>query len=225
MTNTMKVLPTVPGRRLLCIGLAVVMPLLAAQAAVAQTDAERLEALRACLGIESDSARLLCFESIVSAQTAGTEASGERAAGIATNEGVEPAAEAEPPEATTASARGDEPDDPVADGPEPTRPATAEPAADGALAADVTRERPRGRDQERENVADPILIVEASRRYRGNAVFATDDGRRFVQTSGNTARVLPEAPFEATLQDGAFGSMFLVARSAGLRVRVREQAE
>ena len=225
MTNTMKVLPTVPGRRLPCIGLAVVIPLLAAQAAVAQTDAERLEALRACLDIESDGARLLCFESIVSAEAAGTQASGDRAAEAATDEGVEPAAEAERPEATAASARGDEPGDPVTDEPERTRPATTEPAAEGARAADVTRERRRDRDQEREEVADTVLVVEASRGYRGNAVFATGDGRRFVQTSGNTARVLPEAPFEATLEDGALGSVFLVARSAGLRVRVREQTE
>lgn len=205
--------------------LTVVLPLLAGEAASAQTDAERLEALRACLDIESDAARLLCFESIVGAEPAGTAAPGDRAAGTGTNEGAEPASEAERQEATAASVRGDEIGEPVEDRRGQARPTPPQPAA-GARADDAAPGRQRDRDRAREEAAaETILIVEARREYRGNAIFVTDDGRSFLQTSGNTARVLPEAPFEATLEDGAFGSVFLVARSAGLRVRVREQTE
>ena len=163
--------------------LTAVLPHLAGEAALAQTDAERLEALRACLDIESDAARLLCFESIVRAEPSDREASGGRALATAANEATE-------------------------------------------LTADASREQRRDRERLREEeAAETILVVEASRGFRGNAIFATDDGRSFLQTSGNTARVLPAAPFEATLEDGAFGSVFLVARSAGLRVRVREETE
>ena len=236
-----------PGRRLLCIGIAGAMPLLAAQAPIAQTDAERLEALRACLDIESDAARLLCFESIVAAQPAGTDASAERSGATSTNEEIEVAADAEPPDAPDAPAAASAPAAPsappappapsapdpidVADGSgagadESVPPTAAQTADDRAPAADVApvreREQDRTSDEER---AETVVIVEAGRLYRGNATFAADDGRLFVQTSGSTSRPLPDAPFEATLEAGAFSSVFLVVPSAGLRVRVREQTE
>ena len=202
--------------------LTVMLPLLAGEAALAQTDAERLEALRACLDIESDAARLLCFESIVRAEPSDSEASGGRALATAANEAFGLTTDAERPDAPAASGPGeetaDETGDPVADAPERIGPAPAQ--TDDARAADVSRERLR-----EEEAAETILVVEAGRGFRGNAIFAIDDGRRFLQTSGNTARVLPAAPFEAMLEDGAFGSVFLVARSAGLRVRVREETE
>ncbi len=240
--NAMKLLRTAPASRIssacgdspgatreFCRGLPamsmmVVMQLLAGQAALAQTDAERLEALRACLDIESDAARLLCFESIVSAQATATEAPGGPVAETAADEAAGP--EAERGEATAVFASGDDLVEAVADERERTRPANAEPAAEDARAADVTGERRRDSDRSREAEApETIVVVEAGRGTRGNAIFVTDDGRRFQQTSGNTARALPLAPFEATLEDGAFGSVFLVARAAGLRVRVREQTE
>lgn len=220
------------------------MPLLTAQALIAQTDAERLEALRACLGIESDAARLLCFESIVAAQPAGTEATGERSAATTANEEIEVAADAEPPgaldtpdapAAVSAPAAPSAPSAPdpidVADSSgagasESVPPPAAQTADDRASAADVAREREREQGQASdEEQAETVVIVETGRLYRGNATFVTDDGRLFVQTSGSTSRRLPEAPFEATLEAGAFSSVFLVAASAGLRVRVREQTE
>ena len=250
MRTTTKVLRPAPGRRFLCIGIVGAMPLLAAQALIAQTDAERLEALRACLGIESDAARLLCFESIVAAQPAGADASAERSGATSTNEEIEVAADAEPPDAPDAPAAASAPagrsappalpappapsaPDPidVADGSgagadESRPPAAAQTADTRAPAADVApvreREQDRTSDEER---AETVVIVEAGRLYRGNATFAADDGRLFVQTSGSTSRRLPEAPFEATLEAGAFSSVFLVAPSAGFRVRVREQTE
>ncbi len=235
MRTTTKLLRPAPGRRFLCIGIAGVMPLLAAQILVAQTDSERLEALRACLDIESDAARLLCFESIVAAQPAGVEASDERSSATAANDETEVAADVERPDATDtpAAPSATSPPEPIeaaeipgAVGAESVPPAAAQTADDRAAAADVAPEREREQGQAPdEEQAETVIIVEAGRLYRGNATFATDDGRLFVQTSGSTSRRLPEAPFEATLEVGAFSSVFLVAPSAGLRVRVREQTE
>ena len=247
MRTTTKVLRPAPGRRFLCIGIAGAMPLLAAQALIAQTDAERLEALRACLGIESDAARLLCFESIVAAQPAGSDASGDQSSATSANEEIEVAADSERPDAPDTPAAPSAPSPPsppsapsAPSAPEPVDVAenpgavggesvpqpAAQSADDRASAADVAPEREREQGQAPdEEQAETVVIVETGRLYRGNATFATDDGRLFVQTSGSTSRRLPEAPFEATLEAGAFSSVFLVAASAGLRVRVREQTE
>ncbi len=207
------------------------MPLLAAQALIAQTDAERLEALRACLGIESDAARLLCFESILAAPPA----SGDRSSATSANEEIEVAADSERPDApdTPATPSAPSPPEPVdvaeipgAVGGKSVPQPAAQSADDRASAADVAPEREREQGQAPdEEQAEAVVIVETGRLYRGNATFATDDGRLFVQTSGSTSRRLPETPFEATLEAGAFSSVFLIAASAGLRVRVREQTE
>lgn len=209
-------------------------PLLAGKAAFAQTDAERLEALRGCLGIESDAARLLCFESIVSA---------EPDAGTTANARVEPTAEAERPGSPGASETADGTSEHLAADREQPPPATAEPAGiDAVAAADVstvdesaaaTIPVEDGASQSRRNADDAfavdetetLVIVETGALRRGNATFLTDDGRLFVQTSGPTSRNLPSVPFEATLEDGAFGSVFLVAPSARLRIRVAEPTD
>lgn len=209
-------------------------PLLAGNAAFAQTDAERLEALRGCLGIESDAARLLCFESIVSA---------EPDAGTTANERVDPTADAERSGSPDAPGAADENGEHLAGDHEQPPPATAEPAGiDAVAAADVstvdesaaaTIPVEDGASQSRRNADDAfavdeteiLVIVETGALRRGNATFLTDDGRLFVQTSGPTSRNLPPVPFEATLEDGAFGSVFLVAPSARLRIRVAEQTD
>ncbi len=209
-------------------------PLLAGQAAFAQTDAERLEALRGCLGIQSDAARLLCFESIVSA---------EPAAGTTANERVEPPADVERPGSPDAHGAADETGEHLAGDREQPPPATAEPAGiDAVAAADVSTADDSaaantpaedGASQSRRDRDEPVaadetetlVVVETGALRRGNATFLTDDDRLFVQTSGPTSRNLPPVPFEATLEDGAFGSVFLVAPSARLRIRVAEQTD
>lgn len=65
------------------------------------------------------------------------------------------------------------------------------------------------------------MIVDLNASRPGAARFVTAAGEVLVQTSGGTPRGgFPEVPFEASLEDGAFGSLFLGV-SERRRVRVK----
>jgi hypothetical protein len=65
------------------------------------------------------------------------------------------------------------------------------------------------------------MIVDLNAELPGAARFVTDTGEVLVQTSGGTPRGgFPEVPFEARLETGTFGSLFL-GISERRRVRVR----
>lgn len=70
--------------------------------------------------------------------------------------------------------------------------------------------------------ARKVTIVEVHTLVRGKWVFVAADGREFVQTSTSSRVRLPDVPFDATLESGAFGSTFL-APEDGPRVRVSER--
>jgi hypothetical protein len=66
-----------------------------------------------------------------------------------------------------------------------------------------------------------VTIVDLNAARPGAARFVTDTGQVLLQTSGGTPRGgYPDLPFEATLEAGALGSLFL-GISERRRVRVR----
>ena len=187
--------------------------ILAGKAALAQSDAERLEALRGCLGIESDAARLLCLESILAAESRETAAAEPVSTDSDAINAVPPATPAViQPEAAPAAA---------------TPVSTVAESAEAAISVedDASQSRRDRDDAFAVDETETLVIVETGALRRGNATFLTEDGRLFVQTSGPTSRNLPPVPFEATLEDGAFGSVFLLAPSARLRIRVAERTD
>lgn len=100
------------------------------------------------------------------------------------------------------------------------RPAEPAPASETRAAADRTQVAVAAGSERAE--ASAFTIVEMTTRIPGAARFITDDGRVFVQTSGGSNyRNFPDAPFPATLEDGALGSSFL---RLGPRLRVRVRA-
>lgn len=65
------------------------------------------------------------------------------------------------------------------------------------------------------------MIVDLTADRPGDARFITETGQVLIQTSGGTPPGgYPDVPFEATLEDGAFGSLFLGIRERR-RIRVK----
>jgi hypothetical protein len=65
-----------------------------------------------------------------------------------------------------------------------------------------------------------IVVTEVHLRTPTYAIFITDNGQTWEQTSGGRGRY-PEVPFEATLEAGSLGSTFLISPAGGPRIRVR----
>jgi hypothetical protein len=65
-----------------------------------------------------------------------------------------------------------------------------------------------------------IAVVDVRTRRPGETIFYVDDGRVFMQNGGSSRLRLPEPPFNAELEPGAFGSTFLRLPDDGPRVRV-----
>lgn len=174
-----------------------------------QSSAELLADLRACSTLERDGARLACFDGVLAAQgSAGAAAeSAERSAPRAPR-----AAPARPAEAGPESASATVPEQRLAAAPQATRDA-APPRAERA----EQREQPEQEDGPR-----TVTIVEINAVRPGEASFLTETGELYIQTSGSTPRGgYPELPYETSLRDGAFGSLFLYL---GERQRIRVRA-
>jgi len=193
------------------ISLSVISTFPWAQAAFAQDESERWTALRACLQIEPDAARLACFEGIV-------------ADAPAISDPAEPAT-AENKEATTLAARATE----STQTPQSTQPNVATTSAAEVTAAesqsdtDTARTTQGRRGGHEDDNARTVTIVEMRAPSPRDATFVTEGGQVFVQTSGSTRGRYPPVPFEAVLEDGAFGSLFLATGARGPRVRVAER--
>jgi hypothetical protein len=149
--------------------------------APAQSDAETLADLRACGTVERDTARLACFDGVLANErTAATERTATSERTTAQERAARRAAAADSETAVAATAARDQRDAP------------------GENRA-AENERPR-----------TLTIVDVNDTLPGAARFTADTGRVFVQTSGGTPRGgYPDVPFEARIQDGAFGSLFL----------------
>lgn len=166
-------------------------------------NADVLADLEACSTLERDRARLACFDGVLAAERSGTPSS-EPANGDAS---PTPSAAAEPKTAARAPAT-----------PEP-RTAAAAPATPDE--APRRREPADEREDRDDNGRRTVTIVEINDRLPGQASFLTDTGQLYIQTSGGTpSGGYPDVPYEATLRDGALGSLFLYI-SERRRVRVR----
>lgn len=172
---------------------------------MAQSDAETLADLRACGAVERDGARLACFDGVLAAERA-----------VATERAAAPERAAEPERAAPAE-RAAAAERNAAAAPNAVRERTAaEPAVAAGLAGG---DRRRSSGPGAESPARTVTIVEVNDDLPGAARFTADTGRVFLQTSGGTPRGgYPDVPFEARIQDGVFGSLFLYV---GERRRVR----
>lgn len=181
------------------------------QSGMAQSDAETLADLRACGAVERDGARLACFDGVLAAErAAGTEA-GAAEAGAAGRRDPS-ASRAASPRVSAVSAQGRG----------ASRAAVRAADARGASAAETAS---AARDERGESGAPEteqpltVTIVDINDERPGAARFTDSTGRVFVQTSGGTPRGgYPDVPFEARIEDGVFGSLFLYV---GERRRVR----
>ncbi len=127
---------------------------------------------------------------------------------------------AEPVQAQVASAPREEPREAQTASVVESRPAEPPTANEASAAAERTQAAAIAVRDEAADAAS-LTIVEMRTRIPGAARFVSDDGRVFVQTSGGSNyRNFPDAPFPATLEDGALGSTFL-RLGPRLRVRVR----
>ncbi len=127
---------------------------------------------------------------------------------------------AEPVQAQVANAPREEPREARTASVVESRPAEPPTANEASAAAERTQAAAIAVRDEAADAAS-LTIVEMRTRIPGAARFVSDDGRVFVQTSGGSNyRNFPDAPFPATLEDGALGSTFL-RLGPRLRVRVR----
>jgi hypothetical protein len=205
-----------PLRQLACFGAALA---LLSQAALAQSGAETLENLRACSEVGRDAARLACFDGVLAAERAASE----RASQPERDDTVPLVANAPnpaPERRAAASARR-------TDAAAATGAAAASEARGAATAAAAQRDTRSDRAPVRDNAdrqngnpanLDPendesraFTVVDINDEIPGATRFTSATGRIFVQTSGRTPPGgFPRVPFEAEVQDGALGSLFLV---------------
>jgi hypothetical protein len=167
-------------------------------------DADALADLKACAAIERNNARLACYDGVL-----GRPASP-----------LDPAATAAesqpPPRATT----------PV--GPAPATVGTAAAASTAAAVApqattsaapEVATAAPPPSPPPTNSARQTIVVTELRLRSPTNAVFVMANGQVWEQIDNGRGRY-PEAPFEATLERGSLGSMFLISPAGGPRIRV-----
>ncbi len=174
------------------VGLA--FALLAPLSARAQSDVATLTALRACRSIGANRARLACFDDALAHEQGRAGSAGAAPARDASSAVPTPS-----PAARTAS----------------TAARTASTAAPRASSREDTNDS-------RGDVPEKVVIVEVRNLARGKWVFVSSEGREFVQTTSNSRLRVPEVPFDAMLEAGALGSLFLA--SADLpRLRVSER--
>jgi len=195
--------------------------MLSPQAGNAQSDAETLADLRACASLERERARLACFDGVLASEreaqnrTAPNAAppapgrSGSNAAPLAPARAPSnPAAPAPESAASNGAARA------VRSDPD----ATPAPVSPQRAAADTDR---AGRASDQDEMPRSVTVVNINDNIRGAARFVTESGQVLIQTGGGTPRGgYPEVPFDAALEDGALGSLFLVLAERR-RVRVR----
>ena len=68
--------------------------------------------------------------------------------------------------------------------------------------------------------AATVSIVQVRELRPGETIFYAEDGRSSLQTGGSPRLRVPDPPFDATLEPGAFGATFLRLPNEGPRVRV-----
>jgi hypothetical protein len=166
------------------------------QSAMAQSDAETLADLRACGTVERDGARLACFDGVLAAeQVAAAEA------GVAgRRDSRAPGAASALVSGVSGQGRGESRAVRAADVPGVS-------AANAAAAARDEHNESKAPETEQPRT---VTIVDVNDDLPGAARFTDDAGRVFVQTSGGTPRGgYPDVPFEARIEDGIFGSLFL----------------
>jgi hypothetical protein len=102
--------------------------------------------------------------------------------------------------------------------PQAATPAGPAPAVSAApnTAASATALPPSAPD----NAQQTVVITEVRLRSPTDAVFVTANGQVWEQIDTGRGRY-PEVPFEATLERGSLGSMFLASPAGGPRIRVR----
>lgn len=96
--------------------------------------------------------------------------------------------------------------------------ATAAPAP--AAAATPPPQQTPQQSADKESI--PLVIVGVRTLQGRETIFTTQDGATWVQNDSQRIAGLPAAPFEAELKRGAMGSQFLVPKSGGRAIRVRE---
>lgn len=190
-------------------------------ATFAQTDSATLGALRACAGIEPDAARLACFDAELAREPEPTPAAAVdvRAAPASPPPAAAPQTTATTSTApVTSSARAT----PVAPAALPVAAAPVVPDTNAAATppAESSNRDDAGQSEAEALDGEAIVVVGVSMPRPGDTRFLTQDGRAFVQTSGTTRRHYPEVPFDALLQGGALGGLFLKVAPDGPRVRV-----
>jgi hypothetical protein len=71
-----------------------------------------------------------------------------------------------------------------------------------------------------EDARQTIVVTQVRLRSPSSAVFVTANGQVWEQIDTGRGRYA-ETPFEATLESGSLGSVFLVSPAGGPRIRVR----
>jgi len=190
--------------------------MLSAQSSDAQSDAETLADIRSCGSLERDRARLACFDGVLAAERTATGAAVPTGRSEVTQAAAPPRSVAsETPVAAAARAAA-----PASRGAVTTE-ASAEPARGAAIDSNAVRNERAKPASADDDGSRTITIVGLNDDLPGAARFVTDSGRVLLQTSGGTPRGgFPDLPFEATLEPGALGSLFLGV-SERRRIRVR----
>jgi hypothetical protein len=188
-------------------------------AAIAQSDAELLEAVRACQRVPDVLARLACYDRALppAAQAADVDSvPGSREERVAAAAGPIPAPEPTPrPAARPAPVPAARPAPvPAADpAPEPTPVPAAGPAPNPAPIFQPQRDSA-------ESLPTMVQIVELRNPSLRTTEFYAADGRVFVRSNATTIPRWPEPPFEVEIQTGMFGAIYLKFPDSGPRVRV-----
>lgn len=160
----------------------------------AQSDAEILAGIRACQGVPSSSARLACYDSVLSPDDLDA---GETPSDAREREAVTDSA----PESVQSERRRAE----VALAPVP---------------GEDTREQSVRLDPDAAaQLTSAVTITEVRALRPGQTLFFAADGRVFQQLSSRTPQ-LPDPPFEVEFESGALGSTFLRLPESRSRIRV-----
>ncbi len=163
--------------------------------------------LELCGRLELDAERLTCYD-LLHAVYSSVEAETEPEA--QTRSELQP----EPPP---------EPDTPIPE-PEPASISEAPAAVDtGSIdlsSADADRFGLRTRPEEADGTT--VVVVEVRRNISGLAIFVTENGQVWLQTSSRSRRY-SEIPFTARIEPGSVGSYFLTPVGGGTAVRVQRR--
>jgi len=185
----------------LLTGAAVAAMLLGPGQSVAQSGSDLAAQVRGCRAVQRDRERLACYDAVfANLDTAPAAAAQPGRAAQAPSAQAAPAAQA-------VTARPAPPDPPRAAAPAATArtaPPSAAPASEPATPTTV-------------------LIVDVNDSIPGAARLVTDTGQVYVQTNSGGRTMLPRVPFEATIEVGTLGSVFLVPEGRrAIRVSPRD---